>query len=191
MAEDKRERIMDAAVSNFKRFGFAKTSVDDIARQAQVGKGTIYSYFRSKEEILIALVDREFAAGLTAIDRAMKEEPSSVGKLRILLVKTVEYFHKNELVGKVMAMDTALVLSVISKKNKELQMLSIAGLKDLLEQGVREGVFRKLDFDRIAYSIDALIRSFHYLNYLGLDEYDPNDLVQPVFDLLLEGIRRR
>ena len=191
MAEDKRERIMEAAVNNFKHFGFGKTSVDDIARQAQVGKGTIYSYFRSKEEILIALVDREFAAGLTAIDRAMKEEPSSVGKLRILLVKTVEHFHKNELVGKVMAMDTALVLSVISKKNKELQMLSIAGLKDLLEQGVREGVFRKLDFDRIAYSIDALIRSFHYLNYLGLDEYDPNDLVQPVFDLLLEGIRRR
>ena len=47
--ENKQERILDAAFERFKHFGFLKTTVDEIARQAQVGKGTIYSYFKNKD----------------------------------------------------------------------------------------------------------------------------------------------
>ena len=48
MSEDKRERILDAAFEKFKQFGFVKTTVEEIARHAQVGKGTIYFYFKSR-----------------------------------------------------------------------------------------------------------------------------------------------
>lgn len=80
--ENKQDRILDAAFEKFKQFGFLKTTVDEIARQAQVGKGTIYSYFKNKEEILIALVDREFTRGFAIIAEAMDQEQSSIGKLR-------------------------------------------------------------------------------------------------------------
>ena len=53
--DDKNERILDAALDKFKQYGFMKTTVDDIARQTQVGKGTIYLYFQNKEDILNAL----------------------------------------------------------------------------------------------------------------------------------------
>jgi TetR/AcrR family transcriptional regulator len=127
MENKKKERILDAAFERFKHFGFLKTTVDEIAKQAQVGKGTIYSYFSNKEEILVALVDREFKKGFTIIVEAMAQEQNTIGKLRKMLQTSFDYFHKNKLVIKVMAMDPGLVLSVITEKNREYQNLGIAG----------------------------------------------------------------
>ena len=189
--EDKRERILDAAFDKFKQYGFLKTTVDEIARQAQVGKGTIYFYFKSKEEILLALVDREMTNGFTEIGLAMVEEPTIPGKLKRLLQGSFDYFHKNEVVSKVMAMDQGFVLSVITQKNKEFQDISVSWIKTILEQGRNEGVFREVDLDKVAYTIDSLIRSFHYLNYLNLENYKPEELLESVFDLLSKGLESR
>ena len=95
------------------------------------------------------------------------------------------------MVSKVMAMDQGLVLSVITHKNKEYQNFSIAGIKALLEEGQKEGAVRKVDTDKAAYTIDSLIRSFHYLGYLGLEIYKPEDIQDVIFDLLSFGLEER
>jgi len=189
--ENKQVRILNAALERFNHFGFLKTTVDEIAKQAQVGKGTIYSYFNNKEDILLALVDREFTKGFTVIAEAMDQEKTAIGKLKKMLQTSIDYFHTNKLVSKVMAMDPGLVLSVITEKNREYQKLSIAGIKSILEQGQREGVFRKVDTERVAYTIDSLIRSFHYLNYLGLEIYKPEEMLDSILDLLSLGLNKR
>ena len=189
--DDKRERILNAALEKFSAFGFQKTTVDEIARQAQVGKGTIYFYFRSKEEILLALVDRELSRGFGLIGEAMVEETKTPGKLKVLLSKSFEYFFNNELVSKVMAMDPGLILPVVSEKNREFQEIAISWIGTLLEQGRNEGVFRGIDVEKTSYIIDSLIRSFHYLQYLGLEKYHPSELVEELYDLLTRGLERR
>lgn len=55
--EDKRRRILSSALDCFEKKGFAVTRMDDIARGAGVAKGTVYSYFKGKEELLHALVE--------------------------------------------------------------------------------------------------------------------------------------
>ena len=64
-------------------------------------------------------------------------------------------------------------------------------IKQLLEQGQKEGHFRKLNFNKVAYIIDSLIRSFHYLHYLDLEVYDPKDIIDPVINLLFSGLEKR
>jgi AcrR family transcriptional regulator len=189
--KNKEGRILNAALERFNHFGFVKTTVDEIARQAQVGKGTIYAYFKSKEEILLALVDREFTKGFTLVAEAMNQEKTALGKLKKMLQTSFDYFHKNKLVSKVMAMDPGLVLSVITEKNRAYQQLSIAGIQSILEQGEKEGVFRKVNTKKVAYTIDSLIRSFHYLNYLGLEIYKPEEIFDSILDLLSSGLKKK
>ncbi len=55
--KDKREAILQAAWGLIRHYGYGKTTIDDIAREAGVGKGTIYLYFRSKTDIMLALTD--------------------------------------------------------------------------------------------------------------------------------------
>ena len=52
--KEKREKILEAAISVFAKKGTAKTKTADIAEAAQIGKGTIYEYFQSKDEIIMA-----------------------------------------------------------------------------------------------------------------------------------------
>ncbi|HUU02990.1 MAG TPA: TetR/AcrR family transcriptional regulator [Myxococcota bacterium] len=54
---EKRDAILHAAWALIRHYGFNKTTIDDIARKAKVGKGTVYLYFRSKKEIMLALTD--------------------------------------------------------------------------------------------------------------------------------------
>jgi len=54
--QDTRERIMEASVALFARYGFKKTTVDDIARESGIGKGTVYLHFASKEEIALEVM---------------------------------------------------------------------------------------------------------------------------------------
>lgn len=63
--------ILDAAERLFVRYGFKKTTMDEIAAEAGVGKGTIYSYFRSKEELLLAYSDRAATEILAAARKAV------------------------------------------------------------------------------------------------------------------------
>ena len=56
-AQNKKKLILDIATQLFTRFGFAKTSLDEIAAAAQIAKGTVYYYFPSKEDLFIASVE--------------------------------------------------------------------------------------------------------------------------------------
>ncbi len=67
---DKRELILDAALELFRVRGFRRTSMEDIAEAAEIAKGTLYLYFRSKEELFAALSQRLGERILEAMDQA-------------------------------------------------------------------------------------------------------------------------
>lgn len=86
---DARAEILDAAGRLLGRFGYSKTTMDDLAREAGIGKGTTYLHFRSKEEVFLSLIDRSIEAVLDQL-RAMAAEPgSSEDRLRSMLAARV------------------------------------------------------------------------------------------------------
>lgn len=87
--QDTRERIMEASLELFARYGFKKTTVDDIARESGVGKGTVYLYFSSKEEIALEVMrdqNRQIHDKLRGLASG-KGDP--LGKLSSMLVLRV------------------------------------------------------------------------------------------------------
>ncbi len=66
--DEVREQIVQAARLVFARFGFKKTALDDISREARKGKSTIYYYFKSKDEIFKAVIEAEAEIRVKAID---------------------------------------------------------------------------------------------------------------------------
>ena len=191
MIDNKSDRILDAAFEKFRQYGFLKTTVDEVARHAQVGKGTIYFYFKNKEDILNALLDRELEKGYLEVAGSLMEEPAAIDKIRRLIKGIFDFFQGNEFMSKLIAMDPGLVLSLITDKNKKLQQLAITAIKTILEQGHDEGTLREVDYEKVAYILDSLIRSFHYLYYLKLDLFKTNDIFDPLIDLILLGLEKR
>jgi TetR/AcrR family fatty acid metabolism transcriptional regulator len=82
---DKRERILGAAVTVFARAGFHATRVSDIAKAAGVADGTIYLYFKSKEQILISLFEDRVERLLEFLETRLPAEPTASAKLRAII----------------------------------------------------------------------------------------------------------
>jgi AcrR family transcriptional regulator len=80
-----RDRILDAAERLLGRFGYRKMTVDDIAAEARIGKGTVYLSFPSKEEVVLSTVDRIVDRVCAAMEEAAARDSSAADRLRAML----------------------------------------------------------------------------------------------------------
>jgi AcrR family transcriptional regulator len=80
-----RDRILDAAERLLGRFGYRKMTVDDIAAEAGIGKGTVYLSFPSKEEVVLSTVDRIVERACMAMEEAAARDASAPDRLRAML----------------------------------------------------------------------------------------------------------
>jgi AcrR family transcriptional regulator len=80
-----RDRILDAAERLLGRFGYRKLTVDDIAAEAGIGKGTVYLSFPSKEEVVLSTVDRIVDRVCEAMQREASRERPAAESLRAML----------------------------------------------------------------------------------------------------------
>ena len=82
---DKRERILDAAVRVFAKKGFHATRVSEVAKAAGVADGTIYLYFKSKDELLVSLFEDRVQRLLAFLQRELPATQGAAGKLRRII----------------------------------------------------------------------------------------------------------
>ena len=142
-ASGKRESILRAATRVFARNGYFNSKVADIAREADVADGTVYLYFKSKEEILHSIFDQNMAEAITA-GRALIEKISDPReKLRRIAMLHLERLGADP--------DLAVVFQVeLRGSTKFMREFSAAGfaeylglLRQTFEAGQRSGAFRK------------------------------------------------
>lgn len=84
-ADAARQRILDAAERLLGRYGYRKMTVDDLAAEAGIGKGTVYLSFRSKEDAVLATVDRIVDAVCGEMKRVAKTKTAAPERLRRML----------------------------------------------------------------------------------------------------------
>ena len=140
---DKREAILRAGVRVFAAKGFFNSKVADIAREAGIADGTVYLYFKSKDEILHSIFDRAMADFIEEGRRELEPIDDPLEKL-----KTIARLHLERLSAD---RDLAVVFQVeLRGSTKFMQEFSAAGfaeyldiIKRTIEQGQKNGVFRK------------------------------------------------
>ena len=84
---DVKEKIVDAALATFSKNGYDRTRMDDIAEAANVSKGTLYLYFKNKEELFFAISERNI--------RELKEQLSTLLTKSEDLISSAENFYEN------------------------------------------------------------------------------------------------
>ena len=141
-APDKREAILRAATHVFARKGFFNSKVSDIATEAGIADGTVYLYFKSKDEILHSIFDRAMADFIAEGKREIGSIEGPVEKLRRIAELHLERLGADR--------DLAIVFQVeLRGSTKFMQEFSAAGfaeyldiIKRTVEQGQKSGEFR-------------------------------------------------
>jgi TetR/AcrR family fatty acid metabolism transcriptional regulator len=191
-SDDKRQRILDAAVRVFARKGYHGAKVAEIAARARVADGTIYLYFRNKEDILVSLFDKVMEEHIAAARVELQRARDAGEKLRIVAAHHLRLFSGNP--------DLAVVFQVeLRQSTKFLERFTACWLQDyfavlqeVIAEGQREGSIRadlpkKLATKALFGILDEMVTSWT----LGPKEYDVGDLAEPVVDLFLRGASAR
>ncbi len=188
---DKRKIILKVSKNLFSRFGLVKTTVDEIAKLARIGKGTVYHYFKSKEDIFAEVIQKESNALQEKILQALKFEQTPQGKLTAF-VKT-RFRHLKELTNYYSALtdDYLQHYSFIEEARREYLKREIQTVKDLLNEGVEKGVFKIKDTKLAAESIIFLLKGIEYPWTAQKDTPDIERYTDQFLNILFKGIEKR
>ncbi len=92
--EETRKKIIEAAADLFRRQGFANTAVDQITEAADVGKGTFYNYFETKEAVVTAFIDEESQAYMQSLQMVMLL-PGTEQRLKAVMIESARWVEAN------------------------------------------------------------------------------------------------
>ncbi len=188
-ASGKRESILRAATRVFARNGYFNSKVADIARQADVADGTVYLYFKSKEEILHSIFDQNMAEAIAA-GRLLIEKLRDPGeKLRRIAMLHLERLGADR--------DLAVVFQIeLRGSTKFMQEFSAAGfaeylglLRQTFEEGQRSGVFRKdLNAKLVSKILFGALDEMATNWIISKRNYKLEPMAEVVMDVFLNGV---
>jgi len=151
----RRAQIVDCAIDAIAELGYAKASVDQIAKRAGVSKGVITYHFPSKDEIVHAIVARVFAMGRAYMEPRIMAETSAPGRLRAYIESNLAFIdsHRKPLI--------AMVEIAVGARNADGSLVigpqslaqRVATLEELLRAGQKAGEFRRFNARVMALTI--------------------------------------
>lgn len=174
--EARAQRILDAASALILRHGYSKTTIDDIAREAAVGKGTLYLHWRTREALFAALIIREKIAMAEDIKRRIARDPAG-GTLRGLLKHAALALLQRPLLKAVLLRDTG-VFGALARREQANAMSAevLAGFMAYL-QGLREQGLVRTDLSLHAQAaiLGSIFVGFFLARPLLPDAFRPSE----------------
>ena len=191
MKMKKKENIVEMARSLFTRFGFNKTTVDEIARDSYVAKSTIYNHFNSKEEIFEQVIEKEASILFNEINTALENISDPFEKLRTYAITRMR--HVKKLINLYSALNDEYLehFEFIEKARKKSLEKEIKMIKSIFQEGIDQGVFEVLDLNLISFSIITSWKGLDFPWTKDIDLPDPLENINYLLDVLFNGIRKR
>ncbi|TMF47692.1 MAG: TetR/AcrR family transcriptional regulator [Chloroflexi bacterium] len=187
--EERADRILDAAAELMLRWGYNKTTIDDIARYAGVAKGTIYLHWKTREDLFMALMRREYVRLMEDIQQRISGDPEG-GTLHGITKHSMLATMKSPLMKAVLLRDTDLLGEWTRKEyaspSYSAQIAQSLALIELLRS---RGVVRDdIDVRRQVFMLDAITMGF-----LMIDQYMPDDFKysdEEIVEMTAETVER-
>lgn len=187
--DQKRGRILDAAVQAFSQRGFHHTRIADIAKAANVADGTVYLYFRSKEELLSTIFEDRMVRFLRNGRREIERTAGALARLRRAVELHLEDLGENP--------DLATVFQIeLRHSSRFMNLYSQSHLRDyfqliagILEEGRAEGSFRRdLDTWFVTKCIFGILDEAATNWVLSRKNYRLASVAEQVMDFIMSGL---
>jgi AcrR family transcriptional regulator len=190
--EEIREHIVGVARKIFTRYGFRKTTMEQIAISCRKGKSSIYYYFQSKEEIFRAVVEKEAEELKQKLDKTIQKDDAPIDKLKTYIlfrlhhVRTVENFYAALNDQYLAHMDFILEI------RRSIDMEERQVVTEILEEGMRDGSFQVTSSEIGAIAITTMMKGLELPLLLSdAHKQDREELLEDLIRVLFYGIIKR
>lgn len=183
---------MEVACKIFTRYGFRKTTMEEIAAASRKGKSSIYYYFPSKEDIFRAVVEKEANELKEELDKTIYTDDTPIDKLKAYIlfrlhhVRTVGNFYAalNE--------ESLSHMEFILDIRKRFDMDEMKLVQEILEEGLKDGTFQLTSSEIGAIAIATMMKGLELPLLLSDDhKTDRGELLDDLIRVLFYGIVKR
>jgi len=186
---DKYHRILEAAVKVFAERGFFQSTISQIATEACVADGTIYLYFKNKDDILVQICSYKAKQIFDRFREEVEKADSAIDKLRNLIYRHLEEFQRDRNMAVVYQTETHQMNRLTEDQIKEMSNMYLDIISKIVEQGQEEGSIRKdlylsLVKRFILGAVDEVINTWLHSDV----EYDLTSMADPLVELFIRGI---
>lgn len=189
--EEFRNKVIIMAGQIFSRYGYKKTTMDEIARAMKMGKSSIYYYFESKEEIFEAVVLHEANILRNELTAAIKSEESPIDKMKKYVLVRMKSFEKlsnyyNAIFDK--NLDHYDFIETIREKydREELAILRL-----ILYLGARKKIFNVANSEYTAMAIQTTLKGLEVPLFWKKREVNIENRLNAILNVLFYGIVRK
>jgi AcrR family transcriptional regulator len=187
-----REKIIKNALKIFAQKGFFRTAMDDIAQATGVAKGTVYLYFKDKQDLYIATIDEHFNRALETLSAIEAKTTPPGEKMEEIAINFIEYIKHLKTTYMLFTFEN------INLKGKTLKQMhtviepKIQAMIEIISKIIRSGIhsneFRKVDPKVAAFYFISTIRA------IFLSDFYMSDVsfkIDTVLELFFEGLKKR
>ncbi len=202
-----RRSILEAAERVIVRKGYQKMTMDDVAREAQLSKATLYHYFRSKAELTLEILDHFFEVVSEEVEKISRLRLSAKDRLKKGIHFYLQFHQDKENISRIFITDKSFVermnLFVADEKDltSELDRRFITKMKarrkeilgnvaGFLKDGTASGEFRKIDVPAAVTFLESLLQGYCHLRYWHDRHYSVKEATEIIYGFFLRGILR-
>lgn len=186
LSDRKKEAILSAAAKVFAAKGFHRTLVDEVARAAGVGKGTVYRYFSDKEDLFFCVIDQGIDRLIAAMERASRGGASSREALRGIFEALADFVRENKpivkLLHQVEPKERKKRFERIHRRNKKILAITEA----VLRKGMGSGEFRRGNARIWALAAASAANSVYMMEHSH--QATKSGTTEDLLDLMLGGM---
>lgn len=185
----KRKKIIDSASNLFSRNSYHEVMMEDVAKMSGIAKGTVYTYFSSKEELYFSIMRLRMEKLTTSLKEKIKDETSRVDSLHsfvihlyMFMMKYRDFFLMYQKESLKAENELCSELVILEKELKSL-------LAGIIESGKSENLFRNIETD---FAVDIILGSVYGTIHRGIENNSPEEKLiierEKVFDFIMHGL---
>jgi AcrR family transcriptional regulator len=191
VSDERKFQILNAAEQVFTKKGLDLARMDDIAEETGLSKGTLYLYFKSKEELIIAILDRIFQGAFEQLDARKDNELSAAEAISQFTENAIRDYK-----AMLRLMPVAYEFLALAFRNKTVQKALkqyfrhyMEVLVPIVQHGIDSGEFRQVDAQEVAIAAGAIYEGTILLWVYDKTLVDIDHHIRSSIKLLLEGIQ--
>lgn len=193
VSDERKKQILEAAATVFAKKGFADARMEDIAIEAGLSKATLYLYFKSKDDIIAAILDQFYNRGMQDLQMLQGYE-GSISDLLLLLTR----FFGAEAEQMMSMLPIAFEFYALAARREDVRGFIKEyfrnyreGLAALVQMGIERGEFRAVDPNETAIVLSAIYEGLAVLEATDPTVVTWQMMAEKAVQLLLDGLKRK
>lgn len=186
----RRAALLDAAAERFVAVGIAKTTMEDIAREAGAGKATLYRHFPNKAAVVEALLERESRRFTRVLERAVAAQHTTPARIEAAFVAALGFLRSHPLLDRSLREEPDVLLPSLASESGPLLRSGMALFTRVIRDGIATQELRAVEPEWAAETLFRLLLSFLTLPRLCVPVDDPEQVRAYARGLLAGALAR-